>query len=400
MHNDINPIPINELERLISLSELDLDLTNLENNFTDLTILAAKIAGTEMSVVNIIDSFTQWSIASHGIGVGQVPREESVCQYTLLSEHPFEVPDFTLDERFNTKDFVTGPLGLRYYYGLPLQIIPGVNIGSLCLVDTQVKTLTPEKIELLVIVAETVIKRLKSYHALQLLQDKLKESDELRKKVAHDIRGPLAGIIGLSELMAEDDIANDPEQLMEYIGMINKSGKSLLDLADEILSESSKLTLSENELNLTEFKNKLDKLYTPQALVKNVILEVVVDSANTEIPFSRSKLLQIAGNLISNAIKFTPKLGKVQVRLSLKMIENQKVLYIEVADNGIGIDAIAVENIISRQSETTKGTMGEKGYGFGLSLVSHLVESLNGKLTVKSEPGKGTSFEVILPQNL
>ncbi|MGV3705411.1 MAG: GAF domain-containing sensor histidine kinase [Arcticibacter sp.] len=398
MQNTNSPIPENELQRLISLSHFDLDYSDREDHYKDLTLLAAKVAGTEISLVNIIDSFTQWSISSHGIDIEQMPREESVCQYTIMSDQPFEVPDFTLDERFSSKYYVQGPAGLRYYYGLPLQISGGVNIGALCVLDTQVRTLTPEKVELLAIIAESVVKRLKSYHTIELIKSKLKEANEAKKKVAHDIRGPLAGIIGLSELMAEQGFTNDPQELMEFIGMINKAGRSLLDLADEILSGDNKHQLSEHEFNLALFKDKLEKLYLPQARHKNVTLEVLLDSVNAGIPFAKNKLLQITGNLISNAIKFTPAGGKVQVSLSLEISGEEKLLKILVTDTGVGIDAAAIEKVIAGKNESTSGTMGEKGYGFGLSLVSHLVESLNGKISVKSRPGEGATFDVVLPQ--
>lgn len=398
MANKSVPIPENELARIMSLSNLDLDFTNLEDSFKDLTLLATKVTGTEISLINIIDSYTQWTIANHGLDLQQMPREDSVCQYTLMSQQPFEVQDMSIDERFSSKYYVNSPGGLRYYYGLPLQIAKGLNIGALCVLDTQVKALSPEKIELLEIIAETVVKRLKSIHALQLLNAKLLESNAAKKKAAHDIRGPLAGIIGLSELIGDQAAAADVSELMEYIGMINKSGQSLLDLADEILSENQQQDLTDNEFNLPLFKDKLVKLYQPQAKIKNLTFEVYLEAGNETIPFSKNKLLQIAGNLISNAMKFTPEGGKVVVSLGLLVNPNEKLLKITVNDSGVGIDADAVERILTGKAESTPGTEGEKGYGFGLSLVSHLVEVLNGKITVSSSPGSGTRFEVLLPQ--
>jgi len=397
MKKDQRPTPKNEMKRLLSLSDLDLDYNDHNENFQDLTLLAAKVAGTEISLVNLIDSYTQWSIASHGLDLQQMPREESVCQYTITSDQAFEVTDLSLDERFNTKFYVQGPLGLRYYYGLPLQMSTGVNIGALCVLDTQVKLLTPEKMELLEIIAETVVKRLKSYRTLGLLQSKIKESNESKKKVAHDIRGPLAGIIGLSEIMAEQGLSGDPKELMELIGMINKSGKSLLDLADEILSEGNP-SLKDNEFNLAVLKDKLEKLYAPQAKHKQVSFEVTMDLADAAIPFAKNKLLQISGNLISNAIKFTPGGGSVHVDLSFQMFADETHLRILVEDTGVGLDAEAINSIVSGQGDTTVGTMGEKGYGFGLSLVSHLIAALNGQLNINSIPGQRASFEVLLPQ--
>jgi signal transduction histidine kinase len=400
MANNSIPIPENELARIMSLSNLDLDFTNLEDSFKDLTLLATKVTGTEISLINIVDSYTQWTIANQGIDLQQMPREDSVCQYTLMSQQPFEVKDMSIDDRFSSKFYVNSPGGLRYYYGLPLQIAKGLNIGALCVLDTQVKALSPEKVELLEIIAQTVVKRLKSIHALEQLNAKLAESNAAKKKAAHDIRGPLAGIVGLSELISDQGAATNVPELMEYIGMINKSGLSLLELAEEILSEDQQQALADNEFNLPLFKEKLLKLYQPQAKVKALDFEVYLEAGNENVPFSKNKLLQIAGNLISNAIKFTPEGGKVVVSLGLVINVDEKLLNITVNDTGVGIDADAVERIIIGKAESTPGTQGEKGYGFGLSLVSHLVEALNGKITVSSSPGSGTRFEVLLPQKL
>lgn len=388
------------MERIIALSNIDLDFTNLEENFKDLTLLATKVTGTEISLINIIDTFTQWTIANQGIELEQMPREESVCQYTVMSDTSFEVQDLTLDERFSTKFYVKGPEGLRYYFGMPLKLSPGVNVGALCVLDKEVKALTAEKIELLEIIAQTVVKRLKSIQALELLRAKLNESNEAKKKAAHDIRGPLGGIIGLSDLIAEQGATGEVSEFMEYINMINKSGRSLLDLADEILSEEKAQTLAENEFNLPLFKDKLQKLYQPQAKFKNVDLEISLNAGHESVPFSKNKLLQIAGNLISNAIKFTAAGGKVSVHLGLSLSTTEKLLTITVTDTGVGLDASVIQQILVGKAQTTTGTGGEKGYGFGLSLVSHLVESLNGLISVNSAPGKGTTFEVVLPQSL
>lgn len=77
------PMPEKEMERLLALTDFDLDYSNLQENFKDLTKLAAKVSGTDISLVNLIDSYTQWTVSSHGLLLEQMPREESVCQYTI-----------------------------------------------------------------------------------------------------------------------------------------------------------------------------------------------------------------------------------------------------------------------------------------------------------------------------
>ncbi|QNK61851.1 GAF domain-containing sensor histidine kinase [Pedobacter sp. PAMC26386] len=399
MPQNPNPIPADELERIYSLAEFDIDYSCMENNFKDLAHLAAKIAGTEISLVNLIDSFTQWTYSSYGADdTIQLPREDSVCQYTIAGNDYFEVPDLSADDRFKEKPYVSGPPNLRYYFGVPLTTSDGHHIGSLCVLDKNMRLQSPEKIELLKIVADEVVNRLKALKAIDGLKYKLDKIKETQKKVAHDIRGPIAGIVGLAAIIAEQGNNNNLDEVLEFIAMIHKSGRSVLELADEILTEGRENTLKEDEFNLLVFKEKLERLYLPQSMNKNIDFQVKINEKNEHIPFIKNKLLQITGNLISNAMKFTPQKGKVTVNLDLEVDVGQYKLKIKVEDSGVGMDERTVACIMDGKTPSTDGTVGEKGYGFGLSLVKHLVNSLNGDFNIHSKIGTGTSFEIILIQ--
>jgi len=342
------PVPTNEMERILSLSDFDLDYSNHQDNFKDLAKLAAKVAGTEISLVNLIDTFTQWTISNHGLTIDQMPREDSVCQYTIVQDEYFEVPDLTADGRFKDKFYVSEDPHLRYYYGVPLKTDEGQNIGALCVLDKELKTLNPEKVELLKIIADEIVNRLKAFKVIDTLKNKLADANETQKKVAHDIRGPLGGIIGLAQIISEQGNDNNLDEVLEFINLIHKSGRSLLELADEILSAGKPQALKADEFNLEMFKDKLEKLYQPQAKNKNITFKVNTSAATSNTPFSKNKLLQITGNLISNAIKFTPTDGKVTVDLNLKIDPGQKnLLRIKVSDNGVGLNKATIDTILN-----------------------------------------------------
>jgi len=391
------PIPANELDRAMGLSDFNIDYTNTENNFKDLARLAASVAGTEISLVNLIDSYTQWTISGHGLDIDQMPREESVCQYTIVEDDHFEVDDLSQDIRFKDKFYVSQDPKLKYYYGIPLKS-NGHNLGALCLMDRNIKTLAPEKTELLKIIAEEIVNRLNAYKVIESLRDKVTEVTATQNKVVHDIRGPLGGIIGLAQIISEQGKENNMDEVLEFINMIHKSGNSILELADEILTSENKATaLKGGELNLKTFREKLEKLYIPQARSKTIDLSISISPETDNIPFSKSKLLQITGNLISNAIKFTATSGYVRVKLALVQKENSNILKIIVEDSGTGLEQDKINNILSGDSGTTEGTDGEKGYGFGLALVKHLIDGLKGTLKISSNQN-GAKFEVELPQ--
>ena len=398
------PVPQNEWERIIKLSEFDLDYSNKQEALNDLTRLAAKVAGTQISLINLIDSFSQWSISDYGLMLEQMPREDSVCQYTILAkEEQFEVQDLSTDYRFKDKFYVAGDLKLRYYFGLPLQTNDGYNLGALCVMDTVGKEITPEKVEILKIIANEIVNRLTAIKIIESLRNKIKDSTEAQKKVAHDIRGPIGGIIGLAQIISQQGNSNKMDEVLEFIDLIQKSGNSLLELANEILttenkSNTKKEEASGNAFNLSIFKDKLVQLYTPQAIHKQIDFSVLINSGSETITFPRNKLLQITGNLISNAMKITPKNGKIRVGLELVSGKMENALVITITDSGVGLDEKSIKDILGGTSNSTQGTGGEPGYGFGMALVKHLVDGMKGTMQIHSKPGEGARFEIQLPQ--
>lgn len=403
--DQIPPIPSNEMNRLLALGEFDLDYFDLEKSFADLTKLAAKVAGTSVSLINLIDSFTQWSVSTYGMEIKQMPREESVCQYTIMEENSagFEVKDLSKDERFKDRPYVTDAPHLRFYYGVPLMLNDELALGALCVMHDDYKSLSAEKKEMLEIIAGEVVNRIKIHHAVENLKNKVQDANSIKNRVAHDIRGPIGGIIGLAEIIQMQGNSNKLAEVLDFIALIQKSGKSVLELADEILSQNFDSTAAitrapmENEFTLSTLKTKLDDMYGPQAITKKVEFAVNANPPFEEIPFPKNKILQIMGNLISNAIKFTPTEGTVGVLLDMEVLDEQRILHLKVKDNGVGISENKRSEILAGGTASSNGTSGEKGFGFGLNLVHHLVKGLKGRLLIQSELGKGTEFELVLP---
>jgi K+-sensing histidine kinase KdpD len=393
-------IPENELERLLALNELELDYADLDRSFADLTKLAAKIAGTSISMVNLIDTFTVWSVAPFGMDVKQSPREESVCQYTIINQSPggMEVMDLSVDERFKDRAYVTESPYLKYYFGIPLNIRDNLPIGSLCVIHDDYKDVSEEKKGMLEIVAGEIVSRIKVRHMIHKLTNRVQECTTIKNNLAHDIRGPLGGIVGLAEIIQLQGSENNLEEVLRYISMIQKSGKSVLDLADEILSvHRVSSTPKDHEFTLATLEDRLETLFGPQAMTKDVKLLFQTTDEHAHIPFPKTNILQILGNLISNSIKFTPEGGQVKVFLDMEISDRARMLNIKVKDSGVGMSNEKIEQILNGKAVSSGGTSGEKGYGFGLNLVHQLVTKLNGRMLLRSEPGQGAEFELTLP---
>lgn len=390
----------NEQERLLELADIDLDYSEAQESMKALVKLAAKVAGTSISLINLIDSYTQWTISSFGISFEQMCREDSVCQYTIAQNDPFEILDLSQDDRFKDKFYVSGEPELRYYYGIPLRTPHGNNIGALCVLDGSARAIAPEKVELLKIIANEIVDRLMLRKTIALLSSKVNSVEESYKRVAHDIRGPLGGIISLSELITQSGQSGNLNEVLALIDLIHKSSKGLLELADEILSQNEKMKDLENQQSWTLrlFKEKLEKLFNPQALAKKVHFQVLLHNGQQGISVPKNKLLQIVGNLISNAIKFTPEQGDVTVDLNHFVKDERDFLEITVTDTGVGMDGLQILEILHGQGDSQEGTSGEKGYGFGLKLVQHLISRLSGTLTIESTIGEGSCLKVLLPQ--
>lgn len=392
--------PQKEFERVLKLAEYDIDYSTDHPILNDLSKLAAHVAGMPVSQINLLGPNTQWTLSSFGMEASQIPKSESVCQFTILESNFFEAKGLDTDDRFKDRDYVKGDLKLSYYFGVPITTKDGHNIGSVCVMDRKQNQFPPEKAEMLSIIANNVLTILDQIKSMKELKAEIEEMEESAKKLTHDIRGPINGIIGLSQIAEEQIKDGNFDDLGSINTMIHKSSASLIDLAEEILN-THKQNVDANAylkyITLKDLQNKLLSLFTPQAESKDLNFNVQVEPEHRELRFSKQHLLQIIGNLVTNAIKFTPTGGKVDVTLGLKTNETETVLIIKIIDNGIGMLQEQVSNMINDEEViSTLGTRKERGFGFGFQLAKRLIQSLNGTLDIQSEKGSGTTITVSL----
>lgn len=385
-----------EFRRLRKLSEFDLDYLELHDEVKNLIEIAGIIAGTEISVLNLMDHTTQWSVSSKSRRPNSSPREDSICNYTIQSADPLEITRLDLDARFSEREYVKAENGFKYYLGIPIRLRSGENIGALCLLDRKEMKTSAEKQESLQLVVVEIVQKLEAKKELDKTLFSLSEITRIKNQVAHDVRGPLSGITALAEVVESEDIPQ--EEMREYFRLIKESGRGVLDLTEEILknSRAGKMFRS-TQINLVQLKEKLDKLYQLSARTKKVDFEVSIAAESKPHFFSKRKLLSIVGNLISNAIKFTAAGGRVYVNLAIKNSDNGKILIIRVSDTGKGFSKEAIEDFHEDKLESTLGVAGEKGFGVGLKLVQEMVNELSGTMQIFSEENKGTEIEVKLP---
>lgn len=243
--------------------------------------------------------------------------------------------------------------------------------------------------------------RLHQQHARQIesLEKLNKLKDGLLAIASHDLRAPLTGIMGFSSIMLMDDTL--PEEHRENVEGIQNSGQCLLQMISDLL-DLARIEAGTDEIELTICD--LDEVIAASLSVlrhmaapKGILL-THFPSGNVgpvRVNGHRNSLLRIINNLVSNAIKFTPKGGEVKILCHRFEDGNADLI---VSDTGIGIPAEKIGALFNRFSKATRsGTAGEAGTGLGMSIVKELTDRHGARVSVASEVGHGTQFTVRFP---
>lgn len=243
------------------------------------------------------------------------------------------------------------------------------------------------------------------------VEDSLKESNEELKMlnatkdkffsiIAHDLRSPFHYLLSYSEMLATEIESLSQEEIISYGKGLNENLNRLFILLENLLNWSM---LQRNMIiyrpinqNLRDTVNKIIELFNMNALKKNITITNNVDTG-TFVYADVDILHSIIHNLITNAIKFTPKGGRIIV----SAVGKEGFVEISIQDTGIGIKPEKISELFNFNSMyTTEGTAGEKGTGLGLPLCKEFIESNGCKIWVESELGKGSKFKFTLHKTI
>ena len=210
--------------------------------------------------------------------------------------------------------------------------------------------------------------------------------------MSHEIRTPLNAIEGFSRVMAETD---SPDERMKYLEIIESNNTRLLSLINEILDlsrvESGEIVIKKSSVNLAELCKSIKQLFKFRC-PETVDLQFVEPTMPIMMTTDENRLTQVFSNLISNALKHT---SKGSVTYGYRLIDDGQEVEFFVRDTGSGIAPEDQENIfktyVSRDAEK------QNGYGLGLALCKTIVEKMDGRISVHSVLGEGSTFRFVLP---
>lgn len=229
--------------------------------------------------------------------------------------------------------------------------------------------------------------------------ERLRELDRMKDdfvaSVSHELRTPLTSIRGYLELVREDSTLGEEQERM--LGIVDRNADRLLRLVTDLLFvaqlDAGKLTMESAPVRLAQIAGESVEAASPRADATEIAMHLEADD-ELVVRGDRMRLAQVLDNLISNAIKFTPRGGRVDVRV----FRDGETAFIEVSDTGIGIPEDERLHLFERFFRTTGATRAAvQGTGLGLAIVGAITESHGGDVEVESREAGGTTFTVSLP---
>ena len=387
-------------------SSLLLGVYTAHNQVKDFMKFACQLLGAEHAVFHFYDEPYIW--------YWHHPRQ----MFKACLRHPdekfqhFYQNQAYLDVRHaNYPDFVAhlqqvGVIQQRFI-GFNLNYENQYNLGHVVFFDNQQQPFATDVIEMVCELVEHLLRQ------MQLQQDYAELKEEYEQQVAndfsktkffqiiaHDLRAPFHGLLGFSEVLAQErDTLNEEaiQNIAEYLYDTTQSTYNLLEnLLNWAITEGGRFVCHPINFEIKQSVKIVKKVLNALAIKKNIQLIDHVPEG-IKVYADINMLTSVIQNLVSNALKFTPTDGSGQVLISVEQ-NNTDYVKLKVQDSGLGMSSAQIQQIFEPKVKAShRGTLGERGTGLGLVLCKRFVDLNHGQIYVSSKEGVGTTFQVLLP---
>ncbi len=397
-----------DLQRLKAVSDTGLLNAPSTSAFDRLTRLASTLTGAPATFITLVDSERDFYLSSTGLGEPLESQRElrgtTLCHYALVNDGPLVIDDTRGHPVYREVPTVE-TMGVAAYLGVPMRSASGEVLGSFCAIDFAARAWSQKEIEIMSELASSAAHEI-GLHAL--LGSQMRKADEAQaarvaaegavvvrqdmlNAVSHDLRDPLNTILmALGPIEAR---GHDPEVVTRSAKVIRRQGARMTSLLEDLLDvariDGKSLSLEAGPVELPSLLGEIAEDFAHRAESSGVTLTVSAPPGPA-IHADRRRLLQALSNLVSNALRFTPRGGTV--RLAGERFGDRARL--EVSDTGSGIADGDLGKIFE---PFWQGNMRREGTGLGLYIVRGIVERHGGTVRVRSGAVTGTTFEIELP---
>lgn len=380
--------PVVSPERLASLRASGLTEPADHVDFDRVTALASRLLDVPVCLVSMVDENRQVFIGACGLPtavdlVRETPLSHSFCKHAVRERQPLIVRNALDDSRFAENGAVRD-LGVIAYLGFPLHAPDGEILGAFCVIDSKPRDWSDDDLGLArdftAIVAEQI----------ELHVNKRTERSSLDVLI-HDLKSPLSGVRMVANLLKERE-SEIGESLRPLVGALGESTDNALRLVESLARRDRHSAGVCPDLNAVLADQVAQ--HRAAAVEKGLTLEYQDHGAALPLAVARWVIEQVAENLLTNAIKFTPSGGTV--RLVVRREDGQGIFV--VADDGPGFQAGDYPKLFRRYARmSARPTAGEPSTGLGLSIAKRLVEQEGGTIELLSKPDESAVFRISFP---
>ncbi|MGP1345481.1 MAG: response regulator [Phycisphaerales bacterium] len=414
----------------------------------ELAALAANLCDCPIGMVSLVEDEHQCLIGRVGLKIRSTPRDHAFCAHAILQEAPLIVPDARADPRFADNPLVTSDPHIVFYAGIVLKNKQGLPLGTLCVIDTAERTLTPRQLGALealghmacdhiaqhsrasnaessLAIARNEREELLSIHST-LRAEVQRQSDlvyelaatarkatalnraksEFIANISHEIRTPMTAILGYADLLAQEhESPLLPTERANALASIQRNGQHLLNIINDLLDiskiDAGKLDIESVPVAIPDLLEGIAQNMRPRARDKGLALVLDRDPSVPDAVMSDpTRIRQILLNLVGNAIKFTEK-GGVTIAAAFRRTDPntaEGILTIDIKDTGIGITQQQMARLFKPFTQADPSTSRKHGgAGLGLNICSSLAKLLSGSIATESTPGVGSTFTLTIP---